>query len=58
MKLYHGSTVDITEIDLAKSKPNKDFCKAFYLSGHILSMTIAQSQMVGHFMTTILCMVR
>ena len=32
MKLYHGSTVDITEIDLAKSKLNKDFGKAFYLS--------------------------
>ncbi|MBR1402269.1 MAG: DUF3990 domain-containing protein [Prevotella sp.] len=32
MKLYHGSTVDITEINLAKSKPNKDFGKAFYLS--------------------------
>ena len=32
MKLYHGSTVDISLIDLAKSKPNKDFGKAFYLS--------------------------
>jgi hypothetical protein len=32
MKLYHGSTIDITEIDLTKSKPNKDFGKAFYLS--------------------------
>ena len=32
MRLYHGSTVDIVEIDLAKSKPNKDFGKAFYLS--------------------------
>jgi len=25
MKLYHGSTVDILHVDLAKSKPNKDF---------------------------------
>lgn len=25
MKLYHGSTVEITEIDFSKSKPNKDF---------------------------------
>ena len=25
MKLYHGSTIDIGRIDLAKSKPNKDF---------------------------------
>ncbi|MBR5037709.1 MAG: DUF3990 domain-containing protein [Prevotella sp.] len=32
MKLYHGSTVVIDQIDLAKSKPNKDFGKAFYLS--------------------------
>ncbi len=32
IKLYHGSTVDITEIDLAKSRPNKDFGKGFYLS--------------------------
>ena len=32
MILYHGSTIDIEKIDLAKSKPNKDFGKAFYLS--------------------------
>ena len=32
MKLYHGSTVDIPHVDLAKSKPNKDFGMAFYLS--------------------------
>ena len=32
MKLYHGSTIDIGRIDLAKSKPNKDFRRAFYLS--------------------------
>lgn len=32
MKLYHGSTVYIEKIDLSKSKPNKDFGKAFYLS--------------------------
>lgn len=32
MKLYHGSTIDIGRIDLAKSKPNKDFGRAFYLS--------------------------
>ena len=30
--LYHGTTVDIKEIDLQKSKPNKDFGKGFYLS--------------------------
>ena len=32
MKLYHGSNVAINKIDLAKSKPNKDFGKGFYLS--------------------------
>lgn len=32
MRLYHGSTLEITRIDLAKSKPNKDFGIAFYLS--------------------------
>lgn len=32
IKLYHGSTVDIKEIDLSKSRPNKDFGKGFYLS--------------------------
>lgn len=32
MKLYHGSTVDIQQIELGKSKPNKDFGRAFYLS--------------------------
>lgn len=32
MILYHGSTVDIERIDLMKSKPNKDFGRAFYLS--------------------------
>ncbi|MDE5814200.1 MAG: DUF3990 domain-containing protein [Muribaculaceae bacterium] len=32
MKLYHGSNIKIKEIDLAKSKPFKDFGKGFYLS--------------------------
>ena len=32
MKLYHGTTVDIEQIDLSKSRPNKDFGRAFYLS--------------------------
>ncbi|MBD3592689.1 DUF3990 domain-containing protein [Bacteroides sp. GM023] len=32
MKLYHGSTINIEQIDLSKSKPNKDFGKGFYLS--------------------------
>ena len=32
MKLYHGSNVFVTEIDLARSHPAKDFGRAFYLS--------------------------
>lgn len=32
MRLYHGTNVDFHEIDLLKSKPNKDFGKGFYLS--------------------------
>lgn len=32
MILYHGSTQEIDEIDLSKSRPNKDFGRAFYLS--------------------------
>jgi hypothetical protein len=28
MRLYHGSTIDIQSVDLAKSKPNKDFGRA------------------------------
>lgn len=32
MILYHGTTLEIEEIDLQKSKPNKDFGKGFYLS--------------------------
>ncbi|WP_373728099.1 DUF3990 domain-containing protein [Bacteroides heparinolyticus] len=31
MLLYHGSNMAIEEIDLAKSRPYKDFGKAFYL---------------------------
>ena len=34
MIIYHGSTVDIERIDLQKSKPNKDFGRAFYLSAN------------------------
>ncbi len=32
MKLYHGTNIDFDEIDLKKSKPNKDFGQGFYLS--------------------------
>lgn len=32
MKLYHGSNVQIGKIDLALSRPNKDFGRGFYLT--------------------------
>lgn len=32
MILFHGSNIAITEIDLEKSKPFKDFGRGFYLS--------------------------
>lgn len=32
MILYHGSNIGIGQIDLTKSKPNKDFGQGFYLS--------------------------
>ena len=32
MKLYHGSYLKISEIDLTKAKPYKDFGRAFYLT--------------------------
>ncbi|MBO7568390.1 MAG: DUF3990 domain-containing protein [Bacteroidales bacterium] len=34
MILYHGSNTEIEQIDLQKSKPFKDFGKAFYLSAN------------------------
>lgn len=32
MILYHGTNQDFSEIDIRKSKPNKDFGQGFYLS--------------------------
>ena len=32
MRLYHGTNTDFDQIDLLKSKPNKDFGRGFYLS--------------------------
>ena len=44
MILYHGSNTNITEIDLLKSKPNKDFGRGFYLSDNE-----EQAQRLGAF---------
>jgi hypothetical protein len=32
MQVYHGSYLEITEIDLLKSRTNKDFGKGFYVT--------------------------
>jgi len=50
MILYHGSNVAIDKIDLAKSKPNKDFGKGFYLSENkeqAIEMAKYKSSMLG-----------
>ena len=63
MKLYHGSTIDIVNIDLAQSKPNKDFGRSFRSSatsvsrltprsGRTSSMTTVPSRMDGRSTTT------
>lgn len=44
MRLYHGSTVYIEQIDLQKSRPNKDFGRGFYLSADRF-----QAQRMGEF---------
>ncbi len=35
MHLYHGSNMVVDDIDLSKSRPNKDFGRGFYLSADI-----------------------
>ena len=44
MLLYHGSNIKIEEIDLSKSRPFKDFGKAFYLSADK-----GQAEKMAHF---------
>lgn len=44
MRLYHGSTVYIEQINLQKSRPNKDFGRGFYLSADRF-----QAQRMGEF---------
>lgn len=48
MKLYHGSNCRINDIDIAKSKPFKDFGKGFYLSDNR-----SQAQEMGEFKASI-----
>ncbi|MBE6219581.1 MAG: DUF3990 domain-containing protein [Rikenellaceae bacterium] len=50
MILYHGSNMTIEQIDLEKSKPNKDFGKGFYLSEseeQAMQMANFKSQLLG-----------
>ena len=49
MILYHGSNMLIEEIDLEKSKPNKDFGKGFYLSE-----SESQAMEMANFKSTLL----
>lgn len=50
MILYHGTNIDFDEIDLSKSKPNKDFGQGFYLSADMRQakeMAEARVELVG-----------
>ena len=50
MILFHGSNVLVDEIDLDKSKPNKDFGRGFYLSENEIQateMAIFKSMQLG-----------
>lgn len=50
MKLYHGSNIRIEQINLEKSKPNKDFGKGFYLSENetqVMEMASFKSMQLG-----------
>lgn len=45
MILYHGTNTDFSQVDLKKSKPNKDFGQGFYLSAdYDQAMAMAQTK--------------
>lgn len=45
MILYHGTNTEFEQIDLKKSKPNKDFGQGFYLSAdYAQAMSMAQTK--------------
>lgn len=48
MRLYHGSNIEILNIDLGRSRPGKDFGKGFYLSD-----TESQARAMGEFRAAI-----
>lgn len=50
MILYHGTNTDFDNIDLQKSKPNKDFGRGFYLSADFnqaLELANARVELAG-----------
>ena len=50
IKLYHGSNVKITEIDLLQCSPYKDFGQAFYLTAkrnQAMDVAIARADIYG-----------
>lgn len=50
MMLFHGSNMEIEQIDLSVSKPNKDFGKGFYLSdseSQAREMAVFKSMQLG-----------
>jgi len=49
MKLYHGSYTEINVIDLKKSKPYKDFGRAFYLTKYYEQAEIWANRLSGEF---------
>ena len=49
MKLYHGSYTEISVIDLKKSKPYKDFGRAFYLTKYYEQAEIWADRLAGEY---------
>ncbi|MDO4274258.1 MAG: DUF3990 domain-containing protein [Eubacteriales bacterium] len=50
MKLYHGSNIEINEIDLSRCRPYKDFGQGFYLTslpGQAVKMANRVSRIYG-----------
>ncbi|MDO4181727.1 MAG: DUF3990 domain-containing protein [Bacteroidales bacterium] len=50
MKLYHGSNIDITHIDLTLSKVGKDFGCGFYLSAdkdQAMELAVRKAEQIG-----------
>lgn len=50
IELYHGSNVEIAEVDLSQSRPDKDFGRGFYLTDikqQALDMAFRRTNIVG-----------